>query len=60
MRLERRNFSVSGKEFCNRQNKRNRQTVRVGIGDSIKITNNGKKKTEIFQIEQPVLPFEEF
>ena len=30
------------------------------IGDSIKITNNGKKKTEIFQIEQPVVPFEEF
>lgn len=30
------------------------------IGDSIKITNNRKKKTENFQIEYPVLPFEEF
>ena len=34
--------------------------TRLWRGDSIKITNNGKKKTEIFQIEQPVLPFEEF
>ena len=30
------------------------------IGDSIKITNNEKKKTENFQIEHPVLPFEDF